>query len=214
MQQSFGIETLLSAEEVFLEEGTDAEELGGDDAEGDDQQGNGEGGRGVEDEVGAVGAEELAHHRQLRQEEIVEQINVERATADELQASAQGGLVGEEVAVMPEEHEHHRQQQEHRQRVGQRGPLQSEVVPLDDFERGDECEKNHYGEEPVRVHQPLRPLPIAVHEGAVEEEGEVADHLHEAGVVHEFVWRSLVAHGPGELAWQVAGLEEAEGDDE
>ena len=123
MQQSFGIETLLSAEEVFLEEGADTEELGGDDAEGDDHQGDGEGSRGVEDEVGAVGAEELTYHRQLGQEEIVEQIDVERATADELQAAAQGGLVGEEVAVVPEEHEHHRQQQEHGQRVGQRGPL-------------------------------------------------------------------------------------------
>ena len=53
----------------------------------------------------------------------MEQIDVERATADELQAAAQGGLVGKEVAVVPEEHEHYRQQQEHGQRVGQRGPL-------------------------------------------------------------------------------------------
>ena len=214
MQQSFGIETLLSAEEVFLEEGADTEELGGDDAEGDDHQGDGEGSRGVEDEVGAVGAEELTYHRQLGQEEIVEQIDVKRATADELQASAQGGLVGEEVAVMPEEHEHHRQQQEHGQRVGQRGPFQSEEVPLDDFERGDECEKNHHGEEPARVHQSLRALPVAMYDGAVEEEWEVADHLHEAGVVHKRVRRSPVAHGPGELAWQVAGLEKTEGNDE
>ena len=70
-----------------------------------------------------VYAEELTHHRQLRQEEIVKQIDVECATADELQASAQGGLIGEEVAVMPEEHKYHRQQQEHREGVGQRGPL-------------------------------------------------------------------------------------------
>ena len=205
------MEALLSAEEVFLEEGTDAEDLGGDDAEGDNHQGDGEGSSGVEDEVVTVHAEELTHHRQLWQEEIVEQIDVERATAYELQATAQGGLIGEEVAVMPEEHENHRQQQEHREGVGQRGPLHSEVVPLDDFERGDECEKNHNGEEPARVHQPLRTFPIAMHDGTVEEEGEVAYHLHEAGVVHKLVWRSFVAQGPGELAWQVAGLEEAEG---
>ena len=102
------MEALLSAEEVLFQEWTDAEELGGDDAEGDDNQGDGEGSSGVEDEVVTVHAEELTHHRQFRQEEIVEQIDVERATAYELQASAQGGLVGEEVAVMSEEHEYHR----------------------------------------------------------------------------------------------------------
>ena len=110
---------LLSAEEVLFQEWTDAEDLGGDDAEGDDNQGDGEGGSGIEDEVVTVQAEELTYHRQLWQEEIVEQIDVERATAYELQASAQGGLVGEEVAVMPEEHEDHRQQQEHCEGVGQ-----------------------------------------------------------------------------------------------
>ena len=112
------MEALLSAEEVFLEEGTDAEDLGGDDAEGDNHQGDGEGSSGIEDEVMTVHAEKLTHHRQFRQEEIVEQIDVERATAYELQATAQGGLIGEEVAVMPEEHENHRQQQEHREGVG------------------------------------------------------------------------------------------------
>jgi flavin reductase (DIM6/NTAB) family NADH-FMN oxidoreductase RutF len=53
-----------------------------------------------------------------------------------------------------------------------------------------------------------------MHDSAIEEEGEVAYHLHEAGVVHKLVWRSFVAQGPGELAWQVAGLEEAEGEEE
>ena len=76
---------LLSAEEVLFQERTDAEELGSDDAEGDDHQSDGDGGCGVEDEVVTVHAEELTHHRQFRQEEIVEQIDVERATAYELQ---------------------------------------------------------------------------------------------------------------------------------
>ena len=102
------MEALLSAEEVLFQEWTDAEDLGGDDAEGDDHQSDGEGSSGIEDEVVTVQAEELTYHRQLWQEEIVEQIDVERATAYELQASAQGGLVGEEVAVMSEEHEYHR----------------------------------------------------------------------------------------------------------
>ena len=87
-------------------------------------------------------------------------------------------------------------------------------MPLDDLEGGDECQDDHHGEAPAGVHQPLRPIPVTVDEGAVEEEGEVADHLHEAGVVHKRVRRSLVAHGPGELAGQVAGLEEAEGEEE
>ena len=82
------MEALLSAEEVLFQERTDAEELGGDDAEGGDNQGDGEGGSGVEDEVVTIHTEELTHHRQLRQEEIVEQIDVERATAYELQATA------------------------------------------------------------------------------------------------------------------------------
>ena len=102
------MEALLSAEEVLFQERTDAEELGSDDAEGDDHQSDGDGGCGVEDEVVTVQAEELTYHRQLWQEEIVEQIDVERATAYELQATAQGGLIGEDVAVMPEEHENHR----------------------------------------------------------------------------------------------------------
>ena len=53
-----------------------------------------------------------------------------------------------------------------------------------------------------------------MHDGTVEEEGEVAYHLHEAGIVHKRVWLSFVTQGPGELTGQVAGLEEAEGDDE
>ena len=113
------MEALLSAEEVLFQEWTDAEDLGGDDAEGDDHQSDGEGSCGIEDNVMAVHTEELTHHRQFRQEEIVKQIDIERATAYELQATAQGGLIGEEVAVMPEEHEYHRQQQEHREGVGQ-----------------------------------------------------------------------------------------------
>ena len=158
--------------------------------------------------------EEFTHHRQLRQEEIVEQIDVERTTADELQAATQDGLIGEEIAVMPEKHEYHCQQQEHREGVRQRRPLHSQRVPLDHFERGDECQEDYQGEEPARVHQPLRTIPVAMHDGTVEEEGEVAYHLHEAGIVHKRVWRPFVTQGPGELTGQVAGLEEAEGDEE
>ena len=58
--------------------------MGSDDAEGDHQERNGERGCGVEDEVMTVDTEELTHHRQLGQKEIMEQINVECATANEL----------------------------------------------------------------------------------------------------------------------------------
>ena len=72
---------------MFFQKRADAQQLGGDDAEGDHHEGDGQGGCGVEDEVMTVQAEELAHHREFGQEEIVQQIDVERATADELQAT-------------------------------------------------------------------------------------------------------------------------------
>ena len=98
--------------------------------------------------------------------------------------------------------------------MGQRSPFQSEVVPLDYLERGEKGQHDHHREEPAGVHQPLGALPVAMHEGAIEEEGEVTEHLHQAGVVEEFVGLALISQCPGEMTWQVAGLEQAEGDDE
>ena len=56
-----------------------------------------------------VKIEELPYHRQLRQEEIMEQIDVERATTYELQPTSEARLF-EEIMIMPEEHEDHREQ--------------------------------------------------------------------------------------------------------
>ena len=56
-----------------------------------------------------VQIEELAHHRQLWQEEIMEQIDVECATANELQSLSEARLF-EKNMIMPEEHEDHREQ--------------------------------------------------------------------------------------------------------
>ena len=53
-----------------------------------------------------VKIEELPYHRQLRQEEIMEQIDVERATTYELQPTSEARLF-EEIMIMPEEHKYH-----------------------------------------------------------------------------------------------------------
>lgn len=53
-----------------------------------------------------VKIEELPYHRQLRQEEIMEQIDVERATTYELQSVSEARLF-EEIMIMPEKHKYH-----------------------------------------------------------------------------------------------------------
>ena len=160
-----------------------------------------------------VHTEELTHHRQLRQEEIMEQIDVERATADELESQSEACLF-EELMIIPKKHEDHREQQEHGQRMGQRSPFHPKRMPFDDIERTDNGQDRHHREEPTTIHQPLRLLPITVHDAAKEEEGEVAEHFHQTGVVEELILRSLMSQGPREIARQVACLEKTQRDDE
>ena len=54
-----------------------------------------------------VEIEELTHHRQLWQEEIMQQIDIERSAAYELKSVSEARLF-EEIMIMPEEHEYHR----------------------------------------------------------------------------------------------------------
>ena len=142
-----------------------------------------------------VGKEEQAHHRQLGQEEIMQQIDVERTAPDELKALSETCLP-EKRLFMPEEHEDYRQQQEHGQRMGQRCPLHMQRVPLDHFQRHHYRQRQHHRVEPAGVHQPLRLIPVTVHDGAIEEEGEIAEHLHQAGVVEELILWPLVSQCP------------------
>ena len=107
----------LASEEIFLQERADAQQLGDNDAEADDNESDSKGGCGVEDEV-AVQFEECSYGRQLWQEEIVEQINIKCTTTDELEGCAKACLFEERV-IIPEEHKDHREQEEHRQGVGQ-----------------------------------------------------------------------------------------------
>ena len=59
----------------------------------------------VDDEVGMVGIEPLAHLREFGQEEEVEEIDVERTYADILESSPNAFLLGEEGLVVTEEHD-------------------------------------------------------------------------------------------------------------
>ena len=108
----------LTAEKIFLQERTYPQYVRGEHTEGHYQQSDGQGGSGVKDEVVTIHPEELTHHRQLRQEEIMEQIDIKCTTTDELQRLSKTCLF-EEIMVIPEEHEYHRQQEEHRQRMGE-----------------------------------------------------------------------------------------------
>ena len=51
--------------------------------------------------------EEQTHHWQLRQEEIVQEIDIERPSSDELQTLTKACLLKKSM-LMPEKHKHHR----------------------------------------------------------------------------------------------------------
>ena len=67
--------------------------------------------------------EPLAHLRQLGDEEIVEQIDVERAHADILQHTSRARLLGEPRGIVAEECHDDEHQRVHGQRARQVGPL-------------------------------------------------------------------------------------------
>ena len=78
----------LAAEEPLLEEWADAEDVAGDAAEANDEQRHEDGERGVEHEIVTIVIEEVANGGHIRHEEEVEQVDVERASSDVLQADA------------------------------------------------------------------------------------------------------------------------------
>ena len=67
---------LRPSEQPFLEEGADAEDVGGDDAEADDQQGQKDRKGGIQHKVMTIGVEERSDSWQVRQEKIVNQIDI------------------------------------------------------------------------------------------------------------------------------------------
>ena len=58
-------------------------------------------------------------------------------------------------------------------------------TPFQCVERCQNDNNDDNGEEPFAVHHTLPLVPIAVHDIAVEEEGEIEEHLNKAGILQE-----------------------------
>ena len=79
---------LSTSEEPLFEEGIDAQDVGRDAAESDDEQGYEYRHCGVEHKVVTILVEERTDGRDVRHEEEVDEVDVERAAADILQRTA------------------------------------------------------------------------------------------------------------------------------
>ena len=89
--------------------------------------------------------------------------------------------------VVAEVHECNGQQSETRDGQGDDAPRHTHRVPLQGVERSQYHHDDNHWEEPLAVHHLLGIRPIAVYDVAIEEEGEVEQHLYERGVLQEIV---------------------------
>ena len=69
----------------------------------------------------------------------------------------------------------------------QDSPRHAQRVPFEGIEGGKDDNDNQHGEEPGAVHNLLSPIPIAMNDIAIEEEGEIEEQLADAGSIHKLV---------------------------
>ena len=128
-----------------------------------------------------------AHIGQFGQEEIMQEIDVQRADADVLQCAAQSCVLGEPRLVAAKERHNHHHQRIHRQRARQIGPLQPQVVPFQIVGSAHEGHDHQQREEPFAVQETLHLCPIAMDEISQEEEVHVARQLRDARPLPEIM---------------------------
>ena len=161
----------------------------------------------------AILVEEESYRRNVGQEEEVQQVDVQRAASDVLQRGTDGRELREVVLVVAEVHEGNDKQSELRQRRRNIRPDESDIVPLQHVHRRQDDYDDDQREEPLGVHQLLRPLPVAVYHVAEEEERQELHDLDDARVVEPLRISHLATLSPREILWQVAGLVDAQRDD-
>lgn len=76
--------------------------------------------------------EPFAYHWELRKEEEMKQIDVERTHSDVLKASADASLFGEVILIVAENHDDHQHESVHGCSLWQVGPLHLECVQTED----------------------------------------------------------------------------------
>ena len=165
--------------------GADAEDIADHEAEGNDDGGNRERADRAKNEVRAVGVQPFANEGHHGEQDEMEEIDVQRARTDILQAAAEDGLFGERLLVVAEKHQHHHHRGIHGQRARQVGPHPPQRVPAQDVGTAHEGHHAQDGEEPAAVEEALHAVPIAVGQIAAEEELEVDDQLDEARRLHK-----------------------------
>ena len=147
---------LRPSEEVLLEERTDTQDVRRHTAEADDQQRDEHSQRQVDGEVVLVDLEERTNAGQVGQEQIVNEVDVQRAATDILQAASYDRQLREILMVITEIHEHDGEQRELRQRQGYYRPLHTQLVPLQRVHRTENHHDDQQGEEPTGVHHDAR----------------------------------------------------------
>ena len=144
----------------------------------------------------AVLVEEHTDGRHIGHEEEVDEVDVEGATPNILQRGSYDGQLGEILLIVAEIHEDNGEQSELSDGRGQIGPLQTQLVPLQDVERCPDNQGNNQWIEPLGVHHLLGLIPIAVHDIAIEEEGEMDEHTPQREVVNPLDMLSFVSLCP------------------
>ena len=123
-------------------------------AEAYDNKSHGERCHYLQYEVGTIVVEPFAHLRHFRQEDEVEQVDVESTYTDVLQRATNDFVAGEPFLIIIEEDEHHREQGEHCHGARQVGPCKLQGVPAEDVGTAYECHYGQQGEEPRQDVQP------------------------------------------------------------
>ena len=130
---------LFATEEILAEQGTYTQRLTDEQAEGNDDKCHGERDDHFEYEVGAVGIEPNAYLWQLWQQNVVEQVYVERPHSDILKTAPDDAVLCEPCLIMAEEDHNERKQGVHGQRAWQIGPRHSTGVPSEEVGARHEC---------------------------------------------------------------------------
>ena len=164
----------------------DAQDVADHKAEGHYDGRDGERADRAKNEVGAVGIQPFANEGHHGEQDEVEEIDVQRARTDILQAAADDGRLRERLLVVAEKHQHHHHRGIHGQRARQVGPHPPERVPAQDVGAAYEGHYAQDGEEPAAVKHALHTVPVAVGQVAAEEELEIDDQLDEARRLHPF----------------------------
>ena len=125
-----------------------------------------------------MGVEIGTYLRQIGQEEEVDEIDIECASAYILQRDANGRQLGEVLLIAAEIHEGDGEQHEACQCQGDDGPDAFEHMPFQGVHGGKDDDEGEHGEEPLAVHDPLCLVPITMHDISEEEKRKIAHHLN------------------------------------